>query len=298
MKMKTLLFSVLVLFAASSPAIAAEFPAMPGKRFDVGGYYLHILCMGEGSPTVIVDVGLGDDSTDWRSIQQTVAKNAHICVVDRAGYGWSDFGPSPRSSARIADELAILLEKANLQPPFVLVGHSFGGYNVRLFAANYPDKVAGVILVDASHEDQYNQFQIKLPDSNHRYSSIIISPKPAYSAGPTDKPAALSERAFYAAKAEIIALDKSASQLHRAPTLPAVPLIVISRGKPEWYGGTSLQQREKTWLALQQDLSQLSPISVHMFAHKSGHDIPQQQPEIIVEAIDQIISQVHAHNTL
>lgn len=298
MKMKTLICLMLVLFAAFSPAIAAEFPPMPGKRFDVGGYYLHIHCMGKGDPTVIVDVGLGDDSTDWQIIQQTVAKSAHICVVDRAGYGWSDFGPSPRTSEKIAAELAILLEKANLQPPFVLVGHSFGGYNIRLFAANYPDKVAGVVLVDASHEDQYNQFQIKLPDNDHQYSSIVISPKLAYLASSPAKPAALSERAFYAAKAEIMALNKSATQLHRAPTLPAIPLIVISRGKPEWYGPTKLQQREKTWQSLQQNLSQLSPISTHMFAHKSGHDIPQQQPEIIVEAIEQVICQIHANNTL
>ncbi|HAO24720.1 MAG TPA: alpha/beta hydrolase, partial [Methylophaga sp.] len=162
--MKALIWPFLVFWSVSAPLIAAEFPAIPGKRFDVGGYQLHINCTGSGSPTVIVDVGLGDDSTDWQLIQQAVSNHSKICVFDRPGYGWSDFGPSPRTSNRIADELETLLEQADIPPPYILVGHSFGGYNIRIFAANNPQMVAGMVLVDASHEDQYKQFQIKLPN--------------------------------------------------------------------------------------------------------------------------------------
>ncbi|MDO8827148.1 alpha/beta fold hydrolase [Methylophaga sp.] len=296
--MKVLIWPFLVFWSVSTPLIAAEFPAIPGKRFDVGGYQLHIHCSGSGSPTVIVDVGLGDDSTDWLPIQQAVSHNARICVFDRPGYGWSDFGPAPRTSNRIASELEILLEQADIAPPYVLVGHSFGGYNIRIFAANNPQMVAGMVLVDASHEDQYNQFQIKLPNNFDRRGTIMILPKATDSQAHANKPPILRERAFHAARAEISALDESSAQLQKNSALPVVPLIVISRGKPEWYGDAGQQQREKTWIHLQQDLSRLSPISSHMFAHQSGHAIPHEQPEIIIEAINDIVSRVHARNVL
>ncbi|MCL5975315.1 MAG: alpha/beta hydrolase [Gammaproteobacteria bacterium] len=296
--MKVLIWPFLIFWSVSTPLIAAEFPAIPGKRFDVGGYQLHIHCSGSGSPTVIVDVGLGDDSTDWLPIQQAVSNNSRICVFDRPGYGWSDFGPAPRTSNRIASELEILLEQADIAPPYILVGHSFGGYNIRIFAANNPQMVAGMVLVDASHEDQYNQFQIKLPNNFDRRGTIMILPKSTDSVAHAHKPPILRERAFHAARAEISALDESSVQLQKNSTLPVVPLIVISRGKPEWYGDASQQQREKTWINLQQDLSRLSPISSHMFAHQSGHAIPHEQPEIIIEAINDIVSRVHARNVL
>jgi pimeloyl-ACP methyl ester carboxylesterase len=296
--MKALIWPFLVFWSVSTPLIAAEFPAIPGKRFDVGGYQIHIHCSGSGSPTVIVDVGLGDDSTDWLPIQQAVSTNTRICVFDRPGYGWSDFGPSPRTSNRIASELEILLEQADIAPPYILVGHSFGGYNIRVFAANNPQMVAGMVLVDASHEDQYNQFKIKLPNNFNRRGTIMILPKATDSLAHANKPPVLRERAFHAARAEISALDESSMQLQKNPALPIVPLIVISRGKPEWYGDVSQQQRENTWIDLQQDLSHLSPISTHMFAHQSGHAIPHEQPEIIIEAIEHVVSQVHARNIL
>jgi pimeloyl-ACP methyl ester carboxylesterase len=296
--MKALIWPFLVFWSVSTPLIAAEFPAIPGKRFDVGGYQLHIHCSGSGSPTVIVDVGLGDDSTDWTPIQQAVSTNTRICVFDRPGYGWSDFGPSPRTSNRIASELEILLEQAEIAPPYILVGHSFGGYNIRVFAANNPQMVAGMVLVDASHEDQYNQFKIKLPNNFNRRGTIMILPKSTDSLAHANKPPVLRERAFHAARAEISALDESSMQLQKNSALPIVPLIVISRGKPEWHGDVNQQQRENTWIDLQQDLSHLSPISTHMFAHQSGHAIPHEQPEIIIEAIEQIVSQVHARNIL
>lgn len=87
--MKALVWPLLVFWSVSTPIIAAEFPAIPGQRYDVGGYQLHINCTGSGSPTVLVDVGLGDDSTDWLPIQQAISQNSRICIFDRAGYGWS-----------------------------------------------------------------------------------------------------------------------------------------------------------------------------------------------------------------
>jgi pimeloyl-ACP methyl ester carboxylesterase len=133
---------------------ARHFPEN-GRLIDVGGYSLLLNCTGTGRPTVILESGLGDLSVEWRAVQPEVAKFSRVCSYDRAGYGSSDPGPMPRTSAQIAAELHILLKNAGEVPPYVLVGHSFGGYNVRVFNGRYPDEVAGIVLVDATQEDQY-----------------------------------------------------------------------------------------------------------------------------------------------
>ena len=121
---------------------------------DIGGYRLNILCTGIGTPAVILDSGLGEPALSWIGVQTGVERSTRVCSYDRAGYGHSDPGPHPRSSLQIATELHALLEKSKTPGPYVLVGHSFGGYNVRVYAGLYRDEVAGVVLVDSSHEDQ------------------------------------------------------------------------------------------------------------------------------------------------
>lgn len=137
---------------------ARQYPA-PGKLIDVGGYRLHLVRAGAGGPAVVLDAGLAGFSLDWGLVTPAVATFTTVCAYDRAGYGWSDPGPLPRTSSRIASELHALLHRAGVEPPYVLVGHSFGGFNVRLFADYYPDEVAGMVLVDVSHED----FNDRLP---------------------------------------------------------------------------------------------------------------------------------------
>src|SRR5512147_669788 len=102
-----------------------------GQRVDIGGYSLAIRCQGRGSPTVLLDAGLGGAAIEWTRVQDSLARNTRVCAYDRAGYGDSDPGPPPRSSSRIAAELRTLLERARIRPPYLLVGHSFGGYNMR-----------------------------------------------------------------------------------------------------------------------------------------------------------------------
>lgn len=286
--MKLRLFT-LCLTVISTVSYANVFPPTPGQRYDVGGYDMHIHCLGKGSPTVLVDVGLGDDSTDWLEIQQQVAQETKVCVFDRPGYGWSDFGPQPRDSKRIAFELQALLPLAGLSPPYIMVGHSFGGYNIRVFTANNPDVVTGMVLVDASHEDQYERFNIKLPKHFNRRGSVLILPKSVASSSHADKHVMLRERAFHAARAEISVLDNSAKQVQQLPPMPPIPLAIISRGKAEWFGDETQQAREKTWNVMQHELFLLSPLSHHSFAHQSGHDIPHEQPAIVVEAISDMV---------
>src|SRR4051794_11883465 len=150
------LIVVLALVGASYEAIAAagdarHYPA-PGQLVDIGGYRLHIQCVGAGSPTVVLDAGLGGSSLDWSLVQPELGRSTRVCAYDRAGMGWSDPSPQPRTPRQIADELHTLLTNAGVAEPYVLVGHSLAGKNVRLFALQHPDQVAGMVLVDARSE--------------------------------------------------------------------------------------------------------------------------------------------------
>ena len=130
-----------------------EFPPKPpGKLVDLGGHKLHVYCSGHGSPTVVVENGLGDFSFDWTLVQNQVSRFARICTYDRAGYAWSDPGPKPRTFAQINLELHDALEKLGERGPYVLVGHSYGGPVMRNFAAQFPRNAAGLVLVDSAVE--------------------------------------------------------------------------------------------------------------------------------------------------
>jgi pimeloyl-ACP methyl ester carboxylesterase len=122
---------------------------------DVGGYRLHLHCTGRGRPTVILIHGFGDFSIDWTLVQQSLSATTRVCSYDRAGQAWSDRGPAPRGLGRITDELHALLERSGETRPYVLVGHSWGGLIPRLYVPKYPREVAGVVFVDASHEDMW-----------------------------------------------------------------------------------------------------------------------------------------------
>ena len=137
-----------------------------GHLVQAGSIRMNIDCSGQGSPTVILESGSGGPSIDWLMVQPEVAKFTRVCSYDRAGYGWSDSGPEPRSSLQIARELKQLLEAAGEKGPYVLVGHSMGGYDIRVYTGLYPNDVAGMVLVDASHEDQ----DVRAPESIRKWS--------------------------------------------------------------------------------------------------------------------------------
>jgi len=144
------------LYQAVGAHLDARRSPEPGRLVGIGGYGLHLNCSGTGSPTVVLESGIGDVAVEWALVQPGIAKLSRVCSYDRAGYGGSDSGPFPRTSRQIADELHALLHNAGEPAPYVLVGHSFGGYNVRVFAGEYPEDVAGLILVDSPQEDEYD----------------------------------------------------------------------------------------------------------------------------------------------
>ena len=127
----------------------------PGRLIDLGTHRLHIHCTGTGTPAVVFDAALGGSSISWRLVQSAVSDVTTACTYDRAGFGWSEAGPRPRTATRIADELGRLLRLAAVPPPYVLVGHSFGGLTMRLFAERNPALVAGFVFVDPAHPEDW-----------------------------------------------------------------------------------------------------------------------------------------------
>jgi pimeloyl-ACP methyl ester carboxylesterase len=142
--------------ALESRSDRERFPP-PGRLVDVGGHRLHLNCAGSGTPTVVLDSGAGGWSIYWAEVQERVSDVTRVCSYDRAGYGWSEPGPKPRIGHRFAEELNALLVNSGTPGPYVLVGHSLGGYVVRLYADRYPEEVAGVVLVESAHERQWTE---------------------------------------------------------------------------------------------------------------------------------------------
>ena len=286
----------------------------PGKLIDVGGYCLHVQAMGDSrKPVVVLDAGLGCFSLDWALVQPEIAQFAHVVSYDRAGYGWSDESPHPRTSRQIVRELHTLLCNAGLFPPYILVGHSFGGVNVRLFANEYPDEVAGLVVVDSPHELQTKKLP---PDPDHslflKYPRLLRAIEPLGMRrlyGPSLPKAAPFSQEFHnvylakmsaskyfrAAVDEWLSFKESLKELEQSKrAFGNKPLIVLTAGKrlnaeelgiPEAW----VEEFDKSWKELQSDLATQSRKSDHVIATKSDHLIPWYQPEIIVEAVRELV---------
>lgn len=165
--LRWLLPSLLALSCATT--LAPKAPP-PSRTLDAvievpGRPSLHLVCSGEGEPLVILDAGLGNDSSIWSRVQPELARSTRVCAYDRAGLGTSGLAPRPHSSELMAEELHDLLRAAHVPAPYVLVGHSLGGANIRYFAARHPQDVVGMVLVDAATEQQPSRYWSLLPDS-------------------------------------------------------------------------------------------------------------------------------------
>jgi pimeloyl-ACP methyl ester carboxylesterase len=255
-----------VLLAAMWSAFAAN---TFGAMVDVGGHELRIKCRGQGAPTVVLESGLGDTLDTWDEVVPEIAKVTRVCAYDRGGLGRSDPGPLPRTSEQVVKELEILLGRSALLRPYVLVGHSFGGLNVRLFAARHQGEVAGLVLVDSTPESYPTlESGLRTTEEMSRIRNSFRTARPA-------------------AKSEFDSLIESASQVRNAGPLPDVPVVVIAAGA---WKGDSASVRE-TWLKLQSDLCRQAPQCRQVVAEQSGHYVQFDEPEIVVEAILDVIQQ-------
>ena len=290
----------------------------PGKLVDIGGYRLKINCAGTLSPTVVLESGLGDVSPEWERVQAGIAKFSRVCSYDRAGYGGSDPGPMPRTSAVIATELHTLLQLAGEKPPFVLVGHSFGGYTVRVFNGKYPSEVAGLVLVDSPQEDEYQL----LPSAWKRFDAALLQhyerlarTAPFFvglgiarlrlqiNGGVRSNDYLILQSKYLKARAsELENIQTSAEQARAAGAIGDKPLIVLTAGRS--FEATSLPgltqedlaNSERTWVEnLQLRLVRLSTHGAQLVLRDSGHDIPSDRPDAVVDAVRQICTTLEPH---
>lgn len=277
-----------------------RFMPPPGRLVDVGTHKLHLNCYGEGGPTVIADSGLGSFSLDWVLIQELVRQDVKLCAYDRAGYGWSDAGPAPRTTDRIVDELHTLLFNAGLPPPYILIGHSFGGYNMQYFAKSYPDETAGLILVDSSHPDQAERLpELPVIRENTRMSNIvpIFTSLSMYDLFPEYVREQLLHlmtlrKSYNTQLREFRNITTSGRQVANSGRLPAVPLIVISRGQRNWPDTPYGNSLEYEWRAMQHELALQIPRGRQIIAINSGHQIHLEQPVVVSTAILTMVKEI------
>jgi len=262
----------------------------PGQLVDVGGHRLHLWCTGAGTPVVILEAGLGGSSAGWGSVQPEIARFTRVCSYDRAGMGYSDRGPSPRTARRIAGELAGLIDRSGMAVPVVLVAASLGGFDVRVFASDHTDRVAGLVLIDASHEDQAHDVPalarwvpllsslgiLRLLGISFGLDPAILSPSDRRFAAATRFRAA----GYQAAADEIMHIQASASEVRSSRRKLSIPVVVVTGGRGA----------DATWRRLQRDQVTLSDRGCQVVAEQSGHLVQIDQPEIVVDAIRSIIN--------
>jgi len=253
--------------------------AITDGMVDVGGVSLHIHCVGEGTPVVVLEAGLGNDATTWRETQPEIARFTRACAYNRAGTGYSGPAAKPHTSRQIGRELHALLSGAHIAGPYVLVGHSFGGLNVRMFASEHPNDVAGMVLVDASSEDQDTRIFGLLPEDQRKSMRATFG---VASEG-------IDFDAFVGSMAEVRASNRA---------LGDKPLVVLTRGRAEARADFPAELRpkaESAWQGMQAELPRLSTNSVHVVVANSGHFVHHDAPRMFVAAVRTVVDAARAH---
>lgn len=280
---------------------------------------LALFCSGSGWPLVLMDAGLAGTALDWSRVAPEVARLTQVCVFDRPGYRQSQAGKRPRSSAAVVAEVHAALDAAGLEGPFVLVGHSFGGMTMRLFAASYPEMVAGLVLVDASSERraQDSPRLIALLDGVELVLErifwalastgllrlivrvpgvpIVRSMLRKYPKEVRQQIRALygSARFWRTVYDEDQAYAQSCDELRRARRpLGDVPMIVLARATLQGAAAPLLgRSADGVWHRLQQDAATDSTQGHVVYVEGSGHNIHLDRPEVVIEAIAQVVQQ-------
>jgi len=306
-----LLTLVLILAAAGflyqniSEARDRRFHPMPGQLLEVGGRNMHINCMGQGTPAVILDSGLGDSYVSWYKVQPQIAQITRVCSYDRAGLGYSDSSPRPRTSKDIAEELHTLLHNAAVATPIVIVGHSMGGYDVRLYANLYRNEVAGMVLVDASHPEQRKRFPkaLNIMEGSFLREAEFLEFTMTFGVprllGFCGHDAAIraAECTFQSARegvAELKTFSESAAQTATTGSLGDLPLAVLSHDPDNPQSDLPADLVKPTndaWEQMQEELSHLSTRGTHTIAKNSSHYIQIDRPDLVIDAIRKVVDE-------
>ncbi|HKR00526.1 MAG TPA: alpha/beta fold hydrolase [Pyrinomonadaceae bacterium] len=280
----------------------------PGRLIDVGGYCLHIQCSerpegAKAAPTVVMDAGIGECSLGWSLVQPEIARFARVCTYDRAGLGWSDPAPTARTSRQIVKDLHALLYRAGVEPPYVMVGHSFGGLNVRLYASQFPEEVVGLVHVDSANESysirnimpRYLKLGLLTAFLGipRLFAGFVLASNPIFAADSRYPPAyraiATSTKYLNAVRREWSAVDESWAQAAATEkSLGDRPLVAL----------LPASEHELFPLAkrLQVDLVSRSTRGKLILVERSGHHIQHDRPEMVVEAVREVVEAVRQMN--
>jgi pimeloyl-ACP methyl ester carboxylesterase len=288
-----------------SEARDRRFHPMPGQLVDDGGYKMHIYCMGQEAPPVILDSGLGDSYVSWSKVQPQIAKFSRVCSYDRAGLGYSASSSRPPTSEVVAEELHTLLHNARIPPPYILAGHSMGGYNVRLFAKFYRSEAAGMIFVDASHPEQVKRFPQALNDLDKTwvreqefltFSMPFGIPRLLGFCG-NDAQIRAADCNFHSYReglAELKTFPESAAQAATTGSLGDLPLAVLSHDpavpQPE-VPADLVKPMNDAWDQMQDELAHLSTRGTRAVAKNSAHYIQIDRPDLVIGAIRKVVDQ-------
>lgn len=287
----------------------------PGQLVEVENHKLHLYCTGAGSPTVVLEAPANSSSIDWAYVQPTVAQSTRVCSYDRAGFGWSELATQPRTAQQAANELYRLLGAAGEKGPYILVGASYGGHIVRIFAHDHNQEVSGIVLVDSRPEKLFSIPAIQqqanaalnfsrviafLGDFGVPRLLIAAMPEkmvppcalPHYKTYPGSYAIVFQSKMWHTAYAEALALDTSDRQVAAIKSLGNIPTIVIRHGKP--MSGSlppqDAEELEQTWQAFQEEIARQSSSSQIMVAIDSGHVVQCEQPAIIIEAVQLLLN--------
>ena len=261
-------------------------PTLPGDKIDVGGYNLYIDCKGTGSPTVILEAGLEGDVVTWKEVHPEMAKFTRVCRYDRAGLAHSDYGPKPRDAELTAQDLHTLLGKANIAPPYIMVGHSFGGLLIRRFAFNFPDEVTGMIFVDSLQEDWWDEALALLPADPATDSARLASFRLYLRDGWRDP----------SSNFEAMDIPAVVEQVRETDGFGDIPITVLTAGKFTVLNPGLPPDLETALANLfteeQSRLAKLSTKGIQIIIPDTGHNMPRENPQAVVDAIMQMISVV------
>ena len=269
----------------------------------MNGRQVYVRCAGEGSPTVILQAG--HISLTWMSVFSKISELTRVCTYDRPGYGWSEPASSPRTAETMVQELRMLLQAADIKPPYVLVGHSFGGLLMQLYATRFPDDFEGIVLVDSSHPDQVHRTSDLQGLDTIAKALKILGPlglarmvlRVAPAGDPTSRDSAvidlerellMTNRTLRTIAAESSAMRQSLLQVADSSVdLGDKPLVVLTQGR----------RRPEFWYQMQEDLSRLSRSSDWQVVDDAGHFIHHDRPDVVVDAIRRVLGQVEVSPT-
>jgi len=310
-----LVISGLVFQFIGSRIDTGKYPA-PGRMFDLGTHKLHASIGGRGGPTVVLESPVGGSHLGWCLVRPDLEARTTVFAYDRAGYGWSDKGPGPRTANRLTEELWSLLEKSGVPKPYVLVGQSFGGTLVRLLAVKHPEETAALMLIETSHENMFARMPEALEEMRKMKWQLamfrLLAPlglmrlmRTPLGEGSMDvlpaelRPAARAvgyrPRWLGAVADEVASMETSFAQVREAVASrgPApytdMPVVVLTKGLPS-------DEKEAVgydrWLELQKDLVACSRDGEHRVVEGSGHFIQADKPEVIVKSVLGLLNQL------